>query len=39
MKAGDKILMKILSEIQESKDLTKEFQDEVAVAKEKKKPW
>ncbi|AXP01437.1 DUF3967 domain-containing protein [Bacillus paranthracis] len=25
MKAGDKTLMKILSEIQESKDLTKEF--------------
>ncbi|WP_277932819.1 DUF3967 domain-containing protein [Bacillus cereus group sp. BfR-BA-01511] len=25
MKAGDKTLMKILSEIQESKDLTQEF--------------
>ncbi|MFD6509223.1 DUF3967 domain-containing protein [Bacillus sp. NPDC060175] len=39
LEARDETLMKTLREMQESKRLMQEFRDEVAAAKEKKKPW
>ncbi|MGE8057345.1 DUF3967 domain-containing protein [Bacillus mycoides] len=39
LEARDETLMKTLREMQEAKRLMKEFRDEVAAAKEKKKPW
>ena len=39
LEARDENLMKTLREIQETKRLMKEYYDEVAAAKEKKKPW
>ncbi|OUB06470.1 hypothetical protein BK708_37170 [Bacillus thuringiensis serovar yunnanensis] len=39
LEARDETLMKTLREMQETKQLMQEFQDEVAAAKEKKKPW
>ncbi|MDZ5610202.1 DUF3967 domain-containing protein [Bacillus pseudomycoides] len=39
LEARDKTLMKTLREMQEAKRLMQEFRDEVAAAKEKKKPW
>ncbi|HDR6319112.1 TPA: DUF3967 domain-containing protein [Bacillus thuringiensis] len=39
LEARDEMLMKTLREMQETKRLMQEFRDEVAVAKEKKKPW
>lgn len=38
LKARDEMLMKTLREIQETKRMMPEFRDEVAAAKEKKKP-
>lgn len=39
LEARDETLMKTLREMQETKRLMQEFRDEVAAAKEKKKPW
>jgi DNA-binding transcriptional MerR regulator len=39
LEARDETLMKTLREMQEAKRLMQEFRDEVAAAKEKKKPW
>ncbi|MGF2773338.1 DUF3967 domain-containing protein [Bacillus cereus] len=39
LEARDEMLMKTLREMRETKRLMQEFRDEVAVAKEKKKPW
>lgn len=39
LEARDETLMKTLREMQETKRIMKEFRDEVAAAKEKKKPW
>ncbi|MED0958283.1 DUF3967 domain-containing protein [Bacillus paramycoides] len=39
LEVRDETLMKTLREIQEAKKLMQEFRDEVAAAKEKKKPW
>ncbi|MDA1871900.1 DUF3967 domain-containing protein [Bacillus thuringiensis] len=39
LEARDETLMKTLREMQEAKRLVQEFRDEVAAAKEKKKPW
>ncbi|MEX0416773.1 DUF3967 domain-containing protein [Bacillus sp. C30] len=39
LEARDETLMKTLREMQEAKKLMKEIRDEVAAAKEKKKPW
>lgn len=39
VEARDETLMKTLREMQETKRLMQEFRDEVAAAKEKKKPW
>ncbi|QWH75508.1 DUF3967 domain-containing protein (plasmid) [Bacillus mycoides] len=39
LEARDETLMKTLREMQEAKKLMQEFRDEVAAAKEKKKPW
>ncbi|MBE7128070.1 DUF3967 domain-containing protein [Bacillus mycoides] len=39
LEARDETLMKTLREMQETKRMMQEFRDEVAAAKEKKKPW
>ncbi|ARJ26051.1 hypothetical protein B7492_34020 (plasmid) [Bacillus mycoides] len=39
LEARDETLMKTLREMQEAKRMMQEFRDEVAAAKEKKKPW
>ncbi|PFD34725.1 hypothetical protein CN285_24920 [Bacillus cereus] len=39
LEARDETLMKTLREMQEAKRMMREFRDEVAAAKEKKKPW
>ncbi|MFE9082169.1 DUF3967 domain-containing protein [Bacillus mobilis] len=39
LEVRDETLMKTLREMQETKRLMQEFRDEVAAAKEKKKPW
>ena len=39
LEARDETLMKTLREMQETKRIMQEFRDEVAAAKEKKKPW
>ncbi|MED1403846.1 DUF3967 domain-containing protein [Bacillus mycoides] len=39
LEARDETLMKTLREMQETKKMMQEFRDEVAAAKEKKKPW
>ncbi|MBO1582551.1 DUF3967 domain-containing protein [Bacillus sp. XF8] len=39
LEARDETLMKTLREIQEAKKLMKEYHEEVAAAKENKKPW
>ncbi|PFU84608.1 hypothetical protein COK91_02890 [Bacillus cereus] len=39
LEARDETLMKTLREMQETKRLMQEFRDEVAAAKEKRKPW
>ncbi|SCA96768.1 PXO2-68 [Bacillus mycoides] len=39
LEARDETLMKTLREMQEAKRVMQEFRDEVAAAKEKKKPW
>ncbi|WP_241139403.1 DUF3967 domain-containing protein [Bacillus mycoides] len=39
LEARDETLMKTLREMQEAKRLMQEFRDEVAAAKDKKKPW
>ncbi|HDR3891013.1 TPA: DUF3967 domain-containing protein [Bacillus cereus] len=39
LEARDETLMKTLREMQETKKLMQEYRDEVAAAKEKKKPW
>lgn len=39
LEARDETLMKTLREIQEAKKLMQEYREEVAAAKEKKKPW
>ncbi|PEO39962.1 DUF3967 domain-containing protein [Bacillus wiedmannii] len=39
LEARDETLMKTLREMQETKRLMQKFRDEVAAAKEKKKPW
>ncbi|MED1304701.1 hypothetical protein BK704_13010 [[Bacillus thuringiensis] serovar konkukian] len=39
LEARDETLMKTLREMQETKKLMQEFRNEVAAAKEKKKPW
>ncbi|MGH0945669.1 DUF3967 domain-containing protein [Bacillus mycoides] len=39
LEARDENLMKTLREIQEAKKIMKEYRDEFAAAKEKKKPW
>jgi DNA-binding transcriptional MerR regulator len=39
LEARDETLMKTLREMQEAKRLMQEYRDEVAAAKEKKKPW
>ncbi|QDQ03604.1 DUF3967 domain-containing protein [Bacillus sp. BD59S] len=39
LEARDETLMKTLREMQETKRLMQEFRDEVAAAKEQKKPW
>ena len=39
LEARDETLMKTLREIQEAKKLMQEYREEVAAAKEKKRPW
>jgi enamine deaminase RidA (YjgF/YER057c/UK114 family) len=39
LEARDETLMKTLREMQGTKRMMQEFRDEVAAAKEKKKPW
>ncbi|PFW52613.1 hypothetical protein COL13_26525 [Bacillus cereus] len=39
LEARDETLMKTLREMQDTKRMMQEFRDEVAAAKEKKKPW
>lgn len=39
LEARDETLMKTLREMQETKRMMQEFRDEVAAAKDKKKPW
>ncbi|MGE7864512.1 DUF3967 domain-containing protein [Bacillus mobilis] len=39
LEARDETLMKTLREMRETKRMMQEFRDEVAAAKEKKKPW
>ncbi|MFK4480919.1 DUF3967 domain-containing protein [Bacillus sp. RC206] len=39
LEARDETLMKTLREMQETKKMMQEFRDDVAAAKEKKKPW
>ncbi|MGH0432084.1 DUF3967 domain-containing protein [Bacillus hominis] len=39
LEARDETLMKTLREMQETKRLMQEFRDEVAAARQKKKPW
>ncbi|MGU3372623.1 DUF3967 domain-containing protein [Bacillus mycoides] len=39
LEARDETLMKTLREMQEAKRMMQEFRDEVAAAKDKKKPW
>ncbi|MGE6367230.1 DUF3967 domain-containing protein [Bacillus paramycoides] len=39
LEARDETLMKTLREMQETKRMMQEFRDEVAAAKEKRKPW
>ncbi|PGW90302.1 DUF3967 domain-containing protein [Bacillus cereus] len=39
LEARDETLMKTLREMQKTKRMMQEFRDEVAAAKEKKKPW
>ncbi|WP_144616272.1 DUF3967 domain-containing protein [Bacillus cereus] len=39
LEARDETLMKTLREMQETKRMMQEFRDEVAAAKEKKRPW
>ncbi|MBE7106897.1 DUF3967 domain-containing protein [Bacillus cereus] len=39
LEARDETLMKTLREMQEAKRMMQEFREEVAAAKEKKKPW
>ncbi|MGG1339868.1 DUF3967 domain-containing protein [Bacillus toyonensis] len=39
LEARDETLMKTLREMQETKRMMQDFRDEVAAAKEKKKPW
>ncbi|QWH42851.1 DUF3967 domain-containing protein [Bacillus mycoides] len=39
LEARDETLMKTLREMQEAKKLMQEYREEVAAAKEKKKPW